>query len=254
LNFGDDMSASLLEAATGREVRCVAEAWAEVVGLGSILHRFTSSGAARRLRLLTALGLRRAPPLVWGSGFAKLPDPVVPRAVTPLVLRGPETARLLHAENAPFGDPGLLVADVFPAPAVKTHFLGLVPHYTDKDAPSLAMLAKRMPRARIIDVEAPYAEVLGQIAGCEAIASSSLHGIIAADSYGLPAVRLTFGDNRMVGDLKFRDYARSIGRDDLPVLTMDTFLGLDLADVRVPDRKLVETRCAALLTAAKEIP
>ena len=50
-----------------------------------------------------------------------------------------------------------------------------------------------------------------RVARCRAVVSSSLHGLITAHAYGIPAVPVSFGD-RLYGDnVKFLDYALSVG-------------------------------------------
>jgi hypothetical protein len=55
-------------------------------------------------------------------------------------------------------------------------------------------------------------EVLQQIGSCRKIVSSSLHGIIVADAFGIPR-RIEMAERfpREGGDFKFRDYSASIG-------------------------------------------
>jgi hypothetical protein len=49
-----------------------------------------------------------------------------------------------------------------------------------------------------------------QILACEHILSSSLHGIIVAHAYGIPAVQVQFSD-RIFGDgVKYHDYFLSV--------------------------------------------
>ena len=49
-------------------------------------------------------------------------------------------------------------------------------------------------------------DILYQNLSCEAIISSALHGLIAADSFFFPNRWIKLSDNLMGGDFKFNDY------------------------------------------------
>jgi hypothetical protein len=99
------------------------------------------------------------------------------------------------------GDPGLLVPEFVRQPRARFD-LGIVPHWSDTD------LAKRFPYAHVIDVRGNVQDVVTQIASCKRIISSSLHGLIVADAYGIPRrAELFERAAKEGGDFKFRDYA-----------------------------------------------
>lgn len=63
-----------------------------------------------------------------------------------------------------------------------------------------------------------YGSFIDQITQCELVISSSLHGIILAESYGIPAVLFLPPalDNTL---FKYQDYYYSTGRHSFPVAT-----------------------------------
>jgi pyruvyltransferase len=102
----------------------------------------------------------------------------------------------------------------------KKYKLGIIPHYVDKENVFFNKL-KNNPDILIIDIEGGIKKVVDEICSCELIASSSLHGIIVADAYGIPSTWIKFSDNVMGSGFKFRDYFASVGRKDNAPLTID---------------------------------
>jgi pyruvyltransferase len=189
-NFGDELTPLLLRRLCGIEVEWVPAAYASIVVAGSIgtmlPRRFTG----------TVLGIGLARPVSIDLAFARV-----------LALRGRLTRDLakhvdIH-EPIALGDPGLLADTIVPPPPLE-HPLGIVPHWQD------ASLRKRYPKAHLIDVRRPPLEVIAAIGSCARIISSSLHGIVVADSYGIP--RRWEPHARTQGDgFKFRDHATVVG-------------------------------------------
>jgi len=126
-----------------------------------------------------------------------------------LALRGKLTAERVKGlpthTKVVLGDPGLLVSKFVPQPVAK-YELGIVPHWSDKT------LAKRFPHGHLIDPQQPPDQVIAEIARCKRVISSSLHGLIVADSYGIPRQAEIFPQAvQEGGDFKFRDYASVFG-------------------------------------------
>ena len=184
-NFGDELGAEILRALGNRDER-VPLPHADMIAIGSILEFAAAEGRD---------GLA-----VWGAGFMTAGSPASKLDVR--AVRGKLTASALGVD-VPVGDPGLLCSLIWKRPAVR-HRVGVVPHLSDDN---------RYPWADVvIDVTAPVAEVLHQIGSCAAVASSSLHGIIAAHAYGIPAMRLHHP--RIIGgEHKWADYITGFDAD-----------------------------------------
>lgn len=119
-----------------------------------------------------------------------------------LAVRGPLSANGLPGIFA-LGDPGLLAPLLISHQPV-SYDLGVVPHWSDHK------LAKRFAYGHTISPRSSPLHVITEIAKCRRIVSSSLHGIIVADSFGIErqAELPPFSDSNY--DFKFRDYAASI--------------------------------------------
>jgi len=150
---------------------------------------------------------------VWGSGMID-PDRGFGglRAERVWALRGKLSHAALRRQglavrDVPLGDPGVLAPVALglnAGEAVKRWRLGIVPHYSDRDHPALHGLS-RMADTCVIDVQAAPAEFFAQLLSCEAIASSSLHGLIFAEALGIPNLWLRFPGSPL-NDFKFLDW------------------------------------------------
>lgn len=154
---------------------------------------------------------------VWGSGLLR--DTQLKARPTVLGVRGTLTAEVLSrhgfAPNPPLGDPALLLRYM---PAARTaaqpkrYRFGIIPHYIDAKLPSVANLASRLG-GRVISIRSATAPLVAQITACEAILSSSLHGLIAAHALGVPYAWIQFKQLPPGGAFKFRDFFSTFGRD-----------------------------------------
>lgn len=107
-------------------------------------------------------------------------------------------------------DPGLMMSRLYSPdkPVKKTHKVGIIPHYVDE----ARIRRKYGSKYHIISMCTSDMERLANdILSCEVILSSSLHGIIFAHSYGIPAYHVQFTDFFNNGNFKFADYYSSFG-------------------------------------------
>lgn len=146
---------------------------------------------------------------VLGSGIISKNQIVDPEADWVWV-RGPHTRdRILECGGqCPeiYGDPALLLPRIFQGSTEKKHKVGIIPHHIDYE-----FVKEKYPEYKVINlISADIEGVITEITECENIISSSLHGIITANAYGIPAA--WFRINKLVGDdIKFHDYAQSVG-------------------------------------------
>lgn len=120
-------------------------------------------------------------------------------------VRGPLTRFQIKGADVPknYGDPALLLPLIYNPKIEKKKKTGLVPHYVDK---------KYFPKDQIIDIEQDYKTFVDQILECDEIISSSLHGIIIAEAYGIKTKWVMYGDKIEGGEFKYQDYFLGTGR------------------------------------------
>lgn len=162
--------------------------------------------------------------IIWGAGFISTDAPVGDRAAALRAVRGWRSVEKLRKAGVTppevVGDAALLLPRFYtPAPAPRRYALGLIAHFREQDDAFFAA-ARTWGDVLPIDINGEIETVVDQIASCDRIISSSLHGIICADAYGIPAYWL-HSSEKVVGDgFKFHDYFSSVGRperDPFPV-------------------------------------
>lgn len=206
INLGDEIGRFIVEAVSGRSVAREPVETCDLLSVGSILHNLAKKKPA----------WRSGKPLhVWGSGLIApvgLPDHV---EIDYASVRGPLTRCVLGLDRAvPLGDPGLLASEIWEAGTARRWAYGIIPHHHQIDAPYVAALLDNTPGSVLIDVTDPdIAGTLGKIAACERVASTSLHGLIFADSYHIPNLWLLSEHVDVGRSWKFFDYFASVGRE-----------------------------------------
>lgn len=202
-NWGDTLNKYLLEKISGAPVvLCKSRTQQHVVGVGSIVNKANANS------------------VVWGAGLAK-PEHI--RKASPgqiNCVRGPLTRNVLQkgGYSCPevYGDPCILLRRYYqPKCTEKRYKLGIIPHIADKNHPLVTALGQ-CPEVKVIDIQQDIEPFIDDLVQCDVIASSSLHGIIAADTYGIANTHLVLSDNLAGGEFKFNDYHLGIGVHDYP--------------------------------------
>lgn len=204
-NFGDALNPIIVEKLFNRTVEWAEIKDADLVGAGSCLQWVAKDSLEHPHEIH-----------IWGTGYMFSQEPPVSN---PLVVhhavRGEKSQSYGKLENVALGDPGLLSSLLIDKPAAKTFRVGIVPHLWNIDDPELIEAKLKHPEVKIIDVRLPALEVIEQIASCEFIYSSSLHGLIVADSFSIPNQWVGFSKKLFGGTWKFEDYY-SVFNIDLP--------------------------------------
>lgn len=186
-NFGDDINPWFLAALTGREFRWGSTRRSHLLGVGSIAAKASAHS--------------------WAMGSGLL-EPVTraerPRCGRVVALRGALTAEMLGAAPSFLGDPVLLMDRLLERPAVRAGRIGVVPHAISVRA--WRHLLRGRDDLTLIDPRGDPLSVVKAIAACERVVSQSLHGLVVADAYGIPAVWIEPAPGMVGGRFKFDDY------------------------------------------------
>ena len=181
------------------------------------------------------LGFRTQNAVVWGSGilennrstlFSLHLSKLDVRAV-----RGTKTYEILRkiGKDIPkiFGDPAILMPLIYsPTKKHKKYVASIILNHANRDF--------EIPESDINIIEvmtSDYKNFINQIVQSNLVISSSLHGIILAEAYGIPAILLLHENQSM---LKFEDYYYSTGRYDI-VVAHSVSDALIMQPMRLPD-------------------
>lgn len=153
--------------------------------------------------------------IVWGSGLIEPQIP--PKEIDGeniFSLRGGLTYEVLRdicaiRPGIPLADPGVLIPLVIQERPPKRYELGIVPHYAD---------IYKFERANqfidngisLIDVRSDPISFCRRLLECNFIVSSSLHGLILSDAFGIRNEWVQFSNHLKGGTFKFEDYYSTV--------------------------------------------
>ena len=133
-------------------------------------------------------------------------------------VRGPLTREVYldlgHKCPEVYGDPAILMPLIYtPEKVEKKHEYLIIPQYTQE-----TWLRRYIKGEYVISMNTDdYKSVIDRIVSCDYVISSSLHGIILAESYNVPAIYFNGRPGRQ--QFKFKDYYLGTGRTDFPLVT-----------------------------------
>jgi hypothetical protein len=238
-NFGDDLTPWLLPHYGVLPIHRVASR-ARLAGVGSILEFLPADWSG----------------VVWGSGLMRGEPHPLPRARI-LAVRGHLTRELIGAQaEVALGDPGILVGRLRPR-RERRWDVALVPHgHHRSHASFLALAESEGYRVHVVNVHQSAERVVREIGASAAVITTSLHGLVTADAYGIPAAWTMLEPQLGGGDFKFRDYESVVTPDATRLVTFDERMSLGdlVAAASAAPRETVEAACDALEAAAARLP
>ena len=203
-NYGDLLSAYIVEAISKKEVR--------FYNAPKIRKSWFSKKRAYLMAIGSIMSYTQPKAKVWGSGiiarkiefdnaqFCAVRGPLSRKRVLELGYTCPKI----------YGDPALLLPHFYKGDIKKTHKIGIIPHYVDYD--TIIDWYSDDSHVKVIDLLTDdILQTTDEILACDRIISSSLHGVIVAQAYGIPAVWVRFSDKLSGDNVKFEDYFLSVG-------------------------------------------
>lgn len=205
-NFGDELTKEIIENIFGYKIIFAVPEEAEMVGAGSIIEIVSRRNKKNVL-------------YVWGSGFMwrNTQESGDLDGLRFVATRGRLSRERIVSSNGKYiglaiGDPGLLSSVVYKPSKTITDSVGVVAHFVDADNPLVEKLRDDSRFMIINPLDSPE-EVAKKITSCRLVLSSSLHGLIVADSFSIPNTHIQFSDKVAGGSYKFEDYYSSTDRD-----------------------------------------
>lgn len=243
LNLGDALSAVIVAGMAMRTVKHVPmrHSTLRMSAVGTIGHSLIGGEA-----------------VVWGTGTSSYSNPLAgpdrilytPPPDTKLVVtstRGPISRRILGEQNGVgaggYGDPVWLLPRMFAPKVEKRYDLGVIIHLSDladrgfeanpkSDARRYDIPDSLSGSIKLINTVTPVSldglrERIEMILSCRRIVSTSLHGMVIAETYGIPClyysprgraveVQMSKLDETQI-DLRLADFYRGVGRTELPI-------------------------------------
>lgn len=219
-NMGDILNKDIIEKLFNVKVVRGNYLVSQVSGIGSGLGNYTLEGKLWKRILKRISGLLLPKVYIWGTGFIcyKEKDAKLYKKNTQFcAIRGQlsknRIEKLLNKklDNTVLGDAGILSSYLLEGKKEKKYKVGIIAHFKEKDAPIFKELLDKYDNSTFIDVQDTPINVINKIAECETIISSSLHGLIIADSLRVPNIHIVVTNNLLGDGFKFNDYYSAYG-------------------------------------------
>ena len=167
----------------------------------------------------TLNGLTHPTVRIWGTGFINYSDceeSFFKRDMRFHAVRGELTRKNVEIMtrrrlDIPTGDAGILASELLGKLPEKKYDIGIIPHICDLNEELVYTVVRKYDNSILINVKDEPLEVIRQLAQCRTVISSSLHGLIVADSFGIPNMHVLFSDRPLGDGYKFDDYYSAYG-------------------------------------------
>lgn len=173
---------------------------------------------------------------VWGSGLIHGEKYIsrfehLFRKLDVRCVRGPETMKVLRKKGYKcpnvYGDPAILMPFIYKPRILeeKQEYVVVLHHQSN---------IKYSKENKIDIVTSDYKQFIDKLVNSKLVISSSLHGIILAEAYGIPAILLE--DSSTDDKFKYDDYYQSTGRSNYPIAPSIED-GIKMTPLRLPNLK-----------------
>ncbi|WP_311269763.1 polysaccharide pyruvyl transferase family protein [Sphingobium sp. WCS2017Hpa-17] len=226
-NWGDKLNPELINKLSGLPVANLSDVsgWED-----RPVYRVIGSG----------LGKMAVNEMIWGMGFLNGGSRPSRAPARIFAVRGPKSRERLLSLGIPcpevYGDPAVLYPLLYSPEIEKVNDFGIILHCRERNVIPYPQLP---PSTIDIDINGDIQEVVRAILTCRTIISSSLHGIICAHAYGIPAYWLKASDLPLGDGFKFLDYFESIGCHDVVPTIIDEENRLEMGTETAPMESLI---------------
>ncbi|MDR3046765.1 MAG: polysaccharide pyruvyl transferase family protein [Bacteroidales bacterium] len=240
-NAGDQLNSLIVKELWGKDIVYSDYLYCDLVGIGSILDGICIAATEKRSDEIMAKMKKNLSSYdtcyIWSSGFMcwaeKLSKNISHNNIFKEFYRKNIVFKAIRGElskgiaqkiyNKPLDDivlaDGGLLSSLISKNHQKFYPISIIPHWTEIDDINIFKLLNNYKYANLIDIRKDPIDVIKEIANSEIILSSSLHGLIIADSFNIPNKHIIASSEiRNRQSFKYHDYYSSYG---LPYIYID---------------------------------
>lgn len=238
VNVGDLVGPYLIEKITGKRiVPSIFGLREHIISVGSIFSQANDNS------------------YIWGSGLISKDESIyISNSAKIAMVRGQLTKKELESRGLDMSavallDPASLLPKFYSPKINKKYKVGVVPHYVDYEKFNKQHIDKDVV---IIDVKQSVEAFVDKLLECELVISSSLHGLIISDSYGIPNVWVATHNKLSGDDFKYYDYFSNFEIDAPRKMNLEE--DLSNVDVLILEKSLRTCDDFALSSALRAFP